>query len=128
MIRIICLFLTVFAFNADAMGNVEDMGLNLSTLRNGTIANNTLDDTNNRSRYFEANNQLSNYAYDVGVDVSSLSTAQLDSIAGSYDKIPSAIFCEEHGEFEIQLSGNDLWERTKLMKLQKSLGSNIAAH
>ncbi|GEA62115.1 hypothetical protein [Vibrio comitans] len=68
---------------------------------------------------------LSKFAYDVGLDVSRLSDSQLVEIAADFGDKPSWSFCDQHQDVEIVMNANSLWERTKLMKLQRSTNITI---
>lgn len=114
--------LFVFA-SACKASSVDELGLDLSSLTGNRAVI-----TKSEPSSAKTDNKLSNYAYQVGFDVSNMTQQQRDAVAGSYDQMPSAIFCEEHGEFEVQLSGNSIWERTKLMKLQKAIGPISTTH
>lgn len=113
--------LSLVMVNTYATAGVEDLGINISSL-------NSVNSSEAIVLVEPLESKLSDYAYSVGFDVSNISQDQLDAVVGSYDKIPSAIFCEEHEEFEVQLSGNSIWERTKLMKLQNAVGPISTVH
>lgn len=75
-----------------------------------------------------ASSPLTQFAYNVGFDVSKLSSEQRSAIAADYGDKPSWSFCDEHMGIEITVSGNNLWERTKLMKLQRKTGGASLTH
>ncbi|OED71439.1 hypothetical protein A143_17720 [Vibrio splendidus ZS-139] len=64
--------------------------------------------------------ELSKFVYNVGLDVSNLSENQVTEIESDFGDKPFWSFCDEHDEVEIVMTGNSLWERTKLMKLQRT--------
>ncbi|MDN2482844.1 hypothetical protein [Vibrio agarivorans] len=123
MVRLttVSLFLLMSAWVNSA--TIDEMGINVSRL---TLNNESVKVKSSRSSVEDSS--LSTYVKSVGVDVSNLTETQLSSLIGSYDQMPSAIFCEEHQEFEIQITGNDIWQRTKMMKLQQKIGPTLQVH
>ncbi|MDR9828595.1 hypothetical protein RCJ22_23705, partial [Vibrio sp. FNV 38] len=63
--------------------------------------------------------ELSKFASNVGLDVSNLSENQVNEIESDFGDKPFWSFCDEHEEVEIVMTGNSLWERTKILKLQR---------
>lgn len=72
-----------------------------------------------------ATSSLTQFAYKVGFDVSKLTTEQRSEIAADFADKPSWSFCDEHQGIEITMSGNSLWERTKLVQLQRRSGASL---
>ncbi|MBM7036873.1 hypothetical protein [Vibrio ulleungensis] len=66
-----------------------------------------------------SNSELSDYAYEIGLDVSKLTLGQVAEIESNFKGKPSWAFCDEHQGVEIVMNGSSLWERTKVMKLQR---------
>lgn len=121
--KAICALLLTGSFSGmTSATSVDDMGFDVSSFKQ---TGQQISVKEPKAPTLVQESKLASYVSEVGVDVANLSQVQLDDLIGSYDQLPSAIFCDEHQEFEIQISSTNIWQRTKLMKLRQAIGDDL---